>query len=290
MNTNARLRQLLKEPGIIVAPGCYDPLTAKLIEHMGFPCAYLSGASVVNTNLAMPDIGLITMTEMVTVAKNVASAVKIPVIADMDTGYGSALTIQRAVREFENAGLAAVHIEDQPMAKRCGHFAGKWVVPAEEMMQRVRAAVEARRDPNFVIIARTDAIASEGLEAAIERGRRYAAAGADVLYMEAPRTVEEIRAMPPALPVPVLIGQPDQGLSPLVPTRELEAMGVKIAIYPSSIRLMMMGATFEVLQELKEVGTTKRMIPRMGNNELLQELLGTPKAFDVLGKYSIPDC
>ncbi|MBI4536815.1 MAG: oxaloacetate decarboxylase [candidate division NC10 bacterium] len=289
MKASARLRQLLKEPGIIVAPGCYDPLTARFIQHMGFQCAYLSGASTVIANLAMPDLGIITMTEMVTIARNVANAVEIPVIADMDTGFGSALNIRRAVREFESAGLAAVHIEDQPMAKRCGHFAGKSVVSTEEMVQRVRAAVEARRDPDFVIIARTDAIAVEGLESAIERGRRYAEAGAEVLYMEAPRTIEEIRALPPALPIPVLIGQPDQGLSPLVPTRELEAMGVKVAIYPSSIRLMMMGAAFEVLEELKKTGTSKRLLSRMGDNELLQAMIGVPEAFELLDRYAVQE-
>ncbi|MBI3967608.1 MAG: oxaloacetate decarboxylase [Chloroflexi bacterium] len=286
MRASSKLRRLLTEPGIIVAPGCYDALTARLIQHAGFKCAYMSGGSTSATYLGMPDIGLITMTEMTTVGRNIALAVDIPVFGDMDTGFGAPINVRRAVREFESTGLAGVHIEDQITEKHCGHMAGKALVSVDEMVQKIRAAVEARQDPDFVLIARTDAIPVEGLESALERGRRYAQAGADVLYMEAPTSVDEIRAMPPALPAPILIGQPENGVTPFLTPRELEALGVKIVTYPRSIRLMMVRGALDALHEIQEHGTTRRLAGRMVHDEELQLIIGTPEASELNARYS----
>lgn len=289
MSASTKLRQLLREPGIIVAPGCYDALTARLIEHAGFKAAYMSGGSTSATYIAAPDVGLITKTEITEVARKIALAVDIPVFGDMDTGYGSPVYVRRAMRDFENTGLAGVHIEDQVVEKHCGHMADKELISADEMVQKIRACVDARQDPDFVLIARTDAIAVEGLNAAIERGRRYAEAGADVLYMEAPRTVEEIRAMPPALPAPILIGQPESGVTPFLTPQEFEALGVKIVTYPRSIRLMMLKGALDVLREIRERGTTERLTDRMAHDEELQEIIGTHALADLAERYSVPE-
>jgi 2-methylisocitrate lyase-like PEP mutase family enzyme len=287
MRASTRLRQMLEEPGIIVAPGCFDALTAKLIQDVGFKAAYMSGGSTSATYLGMPDVGLITMTEMTTVARNIAVAVDIPVFGDMETGFGSPINVRRAMREYESTGLAGAHIEDQVAAKHCGHMAGKVLVSTDEMVQKIRAAVDARRDPDFVLIARTDAIAVEGLDSALDRARRYAEAGADVLYMEAPRSLEEISAMPPALPVPVLIGQPENGVTPLLTPKHLEGMGVKIVTYPRSVRLAMIKGALDVLQLIRADGLTEALSNRMVHDEVLQELIGTPEVDALSERYSV---
>jgi 2-methylisocitrate lyase-like PEP mutase family enzyme len=278
MKPTTRLRQLLNQPGLIVAPGCYDPLSAKLIEYSGFECVYMSGGSFAAAYLGAPDLALTTMTELATVARNITMAVGIPVIGDMETGFGSVLTVRRAMREYENSGLAGAHIEDQTIAKHCGHMSGKKIVPVGEMVGRIRAAVDARRDPDFVVIARCDAIVVEGLEASIERANRYVDAGADVIYMESPRSVEELKAIPPAIPVPVLIGQPENGISPLLSHQELEAMGVRIVTHPRSLRLMMVRGALDVLAEIRRFGTTAALQHRMVEDDELQKVLGTHEA------------
>ncbi|MBI4536813.1 MAG: oxaloacetate decarboxylase [candidate division NC10 bacterium] len=287
MRASTKLRQLLKEPGIIVAPGCYDALTAKLIQHVGFKAAYMSGGSASAAYLGMPDVGLITMTEMTTVAHHIALAVDIPVFGDMDTGFGSPVYVRRAMREFEATGLAGVHIEDQITEKHCGHMAGKVLVSADEMVQKIRAAVDVRHDPDFVLIARTDAIAVEGVPGAIQRARRYAEAGADVLYMEAPRSVEEIRAVASGVPAPVLIGQPENGVTPVLPPQQLEEWGVKIVTYPRSIRLMAIKGALDVLKEIREEGVTTGLADRMVHDEVLQKIIGTPEIADLADRYSV---
>ena len=199
MKTTAKLRQLLRQPGIIVAPGAYDCLTARLIEREGFPAVYMTGAGTAVTRLGRPDLGFATLSEMVSNAAAIAATVSIPLIADADTGYGGALNVYRSVREYERAGVAAMHIEDQVFPKRCGHLDGKQVVPCEEMVVKLRAAVEARTDEDFVLIARTDALAVTGLDDTLRRCQAYAEAGADVLFVEAVRTHEEIAHVLPTL-------------------------------------------------------------------------------------------
>src|SRR5579875_3465951 len=201
MRTTTRLRSLLAGSDLIIAPGAYDGLSARLIAHSGFPAVYMTGFGTSASVLGMPDVGLLTMSEMVSRAAALAAVTgEVPLIADADTGYGNPLNVRRTVREYERAGVAGLHLEDQVWPKKCGHMEGKQVIPMEEMVQKVRAAVEAREDPDFVIIARTDAAAVLGFEEALRRGRAYREAGADVIFIEAPRTLEELRAIVQAFP------------------------------------------------------------------------------------------
>lgn len=193
MRTTTRLRKLLEGPRILLAPGAYDALSAKLIQQAGFEAVYMTGAGVTISLLGESDVGLTTMTEMVDQARRIVAATDLPVIADADTGYGNALNVMRTVREFERAGLAAIHLEDQAAPKKCGHFEGKRLVSAEEMAGKIAAAVEARRDTDFVLIGRVDARAIHGIEEAIRRGQIYRKAGADVIFIEAPASSEELR-------------------------------------------------------------------------------------------------
>src|SRR5947207_8862686 len=196
MRTTTRLRELLAGPELIVAPGAYDALSARLIVQAGFSVVYMTGFGTAASVLGQPDVGLLTMSEMVgRVAALAAVAGDVPLIADADTGYGNPISVRRTIQEYERTGVAALHIEDQVWPKKCGHMEGKQVIPMEEMVQKVRAAVDARRNPDFVIIARTDANAVNGLEDAMRRARAYRDAGADVLFIEAPRSVEELRTI-----------------------------------------------------------------------------------------------
>src|SRR5690606_31812713 len=188
----ARLRELLAGPGPVVAPGAYDALSARPVEQAGFDVVYMTGFGTTASLIGRPDVGLLSGTEMVDNARRIAAAVDVPVIADADTGYGNAINVVRTVQSYEQAGVAGVHIEDQVMPKKCGHMSGKAVIGADEMVGKIRAAVSARRDPDFVVIARTDAAAVEGLDAALERARAYAEAGADLLFVEAPTSEDDI--------------------------------------------------------------------------------------------------
>src|SRR5579884_2750249 len=201
MRTTTRLRELLAGPDLLVVPGAYDGLSARLIVQAGFPIVYMTGFGTAASVLGQPDVGLLTMSEMVARASALASVVgDLPLIADADTGYGNPLNVRRTIREYERAGVAGLHIEDQVWPKKCGHMEGKQVIPMEEMVQKVRAAVEARQDPDFVIIARTDAGAVLGFEEALRRARAYREAGADMLFIEAPRSLEELRAIVQTFP------------------------------------------------------------------------------------------
>ncbi|MEA2640962.1 MAG: 2,3-dimethylmalate lyase [Chloroflexota bacterium] len=230
-----RLRELLAAPGLVIAPGAYDALSARLIEQAGFGVVYMTGSGAANSMLGEPDLGLTTMTEMAGQATRICNATSLPVVADADTGYGGPLNVKRTVEEYERAGVAGLHIEDQTFPKRCGHFAGKTVVPVEEMVGRIRAACAARRDPGLVIIARSDAAAVEGLEAALVRGRAYVAAGADALFIEAPHSVDELRAIGAAFDVPLIANMVEGGRTPVVPAAELETMGFKLVLHAGAL-------------------------------------------------------
>jgi len=248
------LRELLSKGGLVVAPGAYSALTAKLIEAAGFHCLYMSGYCTAASLTGLPDLGLLTMTEMLGNVRALADATGIPLIADGDTGYGNALNVIRTVREYEKAGATAIHIEDQVWPKRCGHMQNKRVIPKEEMINKVRAAVDSRASQEFVIIARTDAIAVEGLAAAVDRLSAYAEAGADVLFADGQRTMEHIREVPKQLAgKPCLIN-----LGPLTPplsVAELENLGYAIAIYPSLCIGPAVLAIQDALARFKEEGT-----------------------------------
>jgi carboxyvinyl-carboxyphosphonate phosphorylmutase len=274
MKATAKLRQLLREPGIIVAPGAYDCLTAKLIEREGFPALYMTGAGTSLTRLGKPDLGFATLSEMVSNAAAMASTVSIPLIADADTGYGGSLNVYRTVREYEKAGVAAMHIEDQVFPKRCGHLDGKQVVAAEDMVIKLRAAVEARSDEDFVLIARTDALAVTGLDDTLRRCHAYAEAGADVLFVEAVRTREEIERVAREISVPLLYNFVEHGKSPLLSVAELQRLGFKMVIFPGSIMLAVLPLVREILGAIKRHGTTEALLGRMTNVVELFEIMG----------------
>jgi 2,3-dimethylmalate lyase len=282
MQATAKLRQLLREPGIIVAPGAYDCLTAKLIEGQGFPAVYMTGAGTALTRLGKPDLGFATLSEMVSNAAAIAATVSVPLIADADTGYGGSLNVYRTVREYERAGVAALHLEDQVFPKRCGHLDGKQVISTEEMAVKLRAAVEARSDEDFVLIARTDALAVTGLDDTLRRCRVYAEAGADVLFVEAVRTREEIERVVREVNVPLLYNFVEHGKSPLLPVPELQRLGFKMVIFPGSIMLAVLPLVHEILGAIKEHGTTAALLGRMTNVVALFETMGLSEmlAFD----------
>jgi len=226
-----RFRAMLAADGIIVAPGVYDGLTATLVARTGFSAAYMTGAGT-SVARGYPDYGLITMTEMVANADVICGAVDIPVIADADTGYGNELNVTRTVREFERAGVAGIHIEDQGFPKKCGHLDDKEIIPLDAYTAKIRAAAAARTDPDFVIIARTDARAVEGFEAAVKRSNAALDAGADMIFLEAPQTVEELAAVPKEVRGPCLFNYVEGGKTPTIDMARAEAMGFKLAILP----------------------------------------------------------
>lgn len=259
MNPRKVFRQLLQRSRLLVAPGCFDGLSARLVEAAGFEAAYLSGGAVARS-MGIPDIGLVSLSEILDRARQVAAAVRIPVIADADTGYGNAINLVRAVREFEQTGVAAIHLEDQITPKRCGHLEGKEVVPLAEMEKKIDAALATRSDPDFAIIARTDARAVLGLDEAIRRGRALFKAGADVVFVEAPQSEAELRQIGSALSgVPLLVNMFKGGKTPLVPATQIEEMGYRIAIYPSDTQRAAIHAMQKALACLKDQGSTEQM-------------------------------
>ena len=259
MNSRQLLKQLFKRDRLLVAPGCFDGLSARLVEEAGFEAAYLSGGAVARS-MGMPDIGLVTMSEVIERAAQVVAAVKIPIIADADTGYGNAVNLVRSVREFERTGVAAIHIEDQITPKRCGHLDGKEVIPLAEMEKKLQAALASRSDPEFSIIARTDARGVHGLDDALRRGRAFAELGVDAVFVEAPQSEAELEEIPRALPgVPLLVNVFKGGKTPMLPVERLQQMGYRIAIYPSETQRAAIHAMRQALGLLKREGTTEKM-------------------------------
>jgi 2-methylisocitrate lyase-like PEP mutase family enzyme len=250
MTPTRMLRELLNAGGMIRAPGVYDGITGKLAEQAGFPCLYMTGAGT-SMSHGYPDFGLLTLTEMAANAAKIARAVGVPVIADADTGYGNELNVTRTVREYERGGVAGLHIEDQVMPKRCGHLDGKELVSREEFVAKIRAAVAARTDPDFVVIARTDARAGEGLDEAVARVNAALEAGADVAFVEAAASMDEVAAIPRLVRGPCLLNIVVAGKTPDIALGDAEAMGYRIAIMPSLLLSTVMTACDAVLQALK---------------------------------------
>ena len=258
----ARLRALLESGETIVAPGAFDPLAARLVEEAGFPAVYMTGFGTSAALLGRPDVGLLTMTEMADNARRIADCVDIPVIADADTGYGNALNVIRTVGAYEAAGVAAIHLEDQVAPKKCGHMDGKMVIPAGEMAQKIRAAVAARTRPDFVIIARTDARAVEGLERALDRARLYREAGADALFIEAVMSQDEAAEAARAFPdVPLLFNWAEGGKTPPISLDRLRELGYRIVIFPISTLLAATAAMRRILGEIARSGTPRPSWP-----------------------------
>ena len=286
MRPTTRLRRMLSEPGIIVAPGAYDCLTAKIIEREGFPAVYMTGAGTSVCRLGMPDLGLASVSEMTANAADIAASVGVPVIADADTGYGGTLNVRRTIRQYERAGVAAVHIEDQESPKRCGHLDDKRVVPTEEMVRRLRAAVDARTDDDFVIIARTDALAVTDWDDTMARCEAYLEAGADVLFVEALRTPEQAARVARTFDVPMLYNFIETGKSPRLSASELEEMGYKIVIFPVSAFTMVAEMVTRLMRELKECGTTERMLDNMIALEECFDLVGMREMLSIDAAYA----
>ncbi len=274
MRPTTRLRQLLAEPGIIVAPGAYDCLTATIIQQAGFPAVYMTGAGTSVARLGYPDLALATLTEMLANAASIAEVVDLPIIADADTGYGGILNVQRTVRQYERTGVAAIHLDDQEFPKRCGHLDNKRVIATGDMVQKIKAAVDARRDPDFTIIVRTDALAVTGWDDTMRRCEDYIKAGADALFVEALRTPEDAQRAARSFDVPLLYNYVETGKSPLIPAPELERMGFKIAIFPATALLTVCRVVGNVMRELKQLGST---------SHLLDNMAGLEECFNVVG-------
>jgi methylisocitrate lyase len=269
-----RLRGLLARPQILVVPGAFDALSAKLIERAGFDAVYMTGAGTVNALTGLPDIGLLSVTEMALNAAYLASAVRIPVFADADTGYGNALNVMRTVRSYEQARLAGLHIEDQVSPKRCGHVAGKECVPLDEMVGKIRAAVAARSDPEFVIIARTDSRAPLGFDEAVKRGRAYAEAGADIVFPEALQTKQEFAAYAREVRTPLLANMTEFGKTPYLTVKEFEELGYRIVIFAVSAMRVALKAMEAFYADLKRTGTQTGWLDRMMTRAELYDLIG----------------
>ena len=284
----ARLRELLDSGQTIVAPGAFGPLAARLVEEAGFSAVYMTGFGASAALLGRPDVGLLTMTEMADNAGRIAACVDIPVIADADTGYGNPLNVIRTVGAYEAAGVAGIHIEDQVAPKKCGHMEGKLVIPAEEMAEKVRAAVEARTQREFVIIARTDARAVEGLERSLQRGRMYRDAGADVLFIEALTSEAEAEQAVRAFPgVPLLFNWAEGGKTPPISLDRLKELGYRIVIFPISTLLAATGAMRRILQEIAAAGTPATAMREMPTFAEFVDFIGLPEVREAEQRYAV---
>jgi 2-methylisocitrate lyase-like PEP mutase family enzyme len=257
----AALRRLLASEGPVIAPGVYDALTARLVERAGFPALFVSGAGVSASLLGRPDLGFLTMTESLTQTRNIVSATDLPVIADCDTGYGSPVSVTRTIAEYEAAGVAGLFIEDQVEPKRCGHFEGKSVVSTSAMKQKLRAAIDTRCNPDLVIIARTDARATEGLDEAIARMHAYADAGADMVFIEAPHSEGELEAISRAAPVPLMVNLVEGGKTPLLTAARLAELDFKLVTYSGTLQKVAIHAMQKALAHLADFDDVEGLFP-----------------------------
>jgi len=289
MPVTTRLRELLAQLELLVAPGAYDALSARLVAQAGFPAVYMTGFGTAASVLGQPDVGLLTMSEMVSRAAALAAVVgDRPLIADADTGYGNPINVRRTIREYERVGVAAVHIEDQVWPKKCGHLEGKQVIPTDEMVQKIRAAVDARQDPDFVIIARTDANAVYGLEDALRRGRAYREAGADVIFIEAPRSIVELQAIAQTFPdVPLLYNWAESGKTPLLSLEEIHTLGFKLVIFPVSMLFAATQALLGLLEVLKQGQTPTAFAERMVTFSRFTDQIGLPDIQALERRYGV---
>ena len=286
-NPGALLRNLLSRQEPLMAPGAFDGLSARLIEEAGFDAVYMTGFGAAASVLGRPDVGLLTMTEMVEHARQISQAVSpLPVIADADTGYGNPISVIRTVQQYELAGVAAIHIEDQVAPKKCGHMAGKEVIPRQEMVAKIEAAVAARRSSDFVIIARTDARAVEGLDAALDRAKSYRDAGADVLFIEAPEGIEEIERVAKTFSdVPLLYNWAEGGKTPPLTYEQIKSLGFRIVIFPVGALLSAAQAIRTVLKSLREEGTPLGVMDKMIPFQEFLNFIGLPEVQQLELKY-----
>ncbi len=276
----ARLKALLDGDGPVVAPGAFNALFAKLIENAGFPAVYLSGAGVANSLLGQPDLGIFTQTEIVNLADHVCQAVDVPVICDGDTGYGGVHNVARTIRLYERAGVAAIQLEDQAFPKKCGHFEGKVVVSAEDMVQRIYAAQDARSDDDgILIIARTDARAPLGLDEAIDRAHRYGEAGADLIFVEAPQTEDELERVGRELSdYRLMANMVEFGKTPLLPATRLAELGFSFIIHPGALTRTLVPVAQQMLADLRDEGSTLGWLDKMATFNEVNDIVGLGEA------------
>lgn len=284
-----KLRELLRRDEALMAPGAFDPMAAKLVERAGFEAVYMTGGGTALARVGMPDVGLITMSEMVQNAAAIAEAVHIPLIADADTGYGNQLNVRRTVREYERAGVAGIHLEDQVFPKKCGHLLGKRLIPIEEAVQKIRAAVDVRQDPDFLIIARCDALLVAGMEEAVRRGQAYLQAGADMLFIESPRTMEEIETIPRRLKGMHLFNMASSGKTPFLSVKDVTRLGFKLMILPNFATLAAIKAMREVLAEIKATGTAAGVLDRCASFQEFFDLAGLSEVQQLEARFGLPD-
>ena len=285
----SRISALLEKERTLIFPGVYDALSAKLVERAGFPLTFISGYSVAATHLGLPDFGYLTQTEMVSTARRVCASVKIPIIIDADTGYGNALNVIRTVNELIEAGAAGMFLEDQVWPKRCGHMKGKRVIPADEHVQKIRAAVDARDKRDFFIVARTDARQVNSIEDAIARCQRYKEAGADALFVEAPRSKEELARIAKELPAPLVANMLEGGVTPLLTKDELEKIGFQLIVCPLTALYASAKAMQDMFTLIKTAGTTKDALDRLLPFKQFNDLIGLDDYYASDEKYKPKD-
>ncbi|KER07135.1 Methylisocitrate lyase protein [Marine Group I thaumarchaeote SCGC AAA799-E16] len=279
------LRSMLKSNKPVVIPGVYDAIGAKIAEKVGFDAMFQTGYGTSATLFGMPDYGFIGATETVDNARRICRAVKVPVIVDSDTGYGNALSVWKLVKELESAGASGIFLEDQRWPKRCGHMQGKEVVSQEEYTEKLGAAIDARESKDFIIVARTDARATEGLDAAIERGLQNKKTGADAIFVEAPRTIEEMKQIGKSIKAPLVANMIEGGATPISSAQQLHKMGFKIILYPLSVLFANTFATMNILQELKNTGTTSKYKNKVVNFDQFNDLVELSKFRKMEKKY-----
>jgi len=272
------IRKLLQDKSKpLIIPGVYDAIGAKIAEKVGFEAMFQTGYGTSATLFGMPDYGFIGSTETVDNARRICRAVSVPVIVDADTGYGNALSVWKLVQELENAGASGIFLEDQRWPKRCGHMQGKEVVPIDEYAEKLQAALDARSNKNFIIVARTDARATEGLDKAIERGLYYKKVGADVIFVEAPKTIQEMKKIGSAIDAPLVANMIEGGATPISSETKLHEMGFKIILYPLSVLFSNTYATLQILRELKRSGTTRKLNKKLVNFDQFNDLVELKK-------------
>jgi 2-methylisocitrate lyase-like PEP mutase family enzyme len=284
----ARLRRLLERPEPLILPGVADALTARLAAGAGFEAVYATGAGIANTLLGLPDLGLTTMTDVLGQVERICDAVDLPVVADIDTGFGNAIHARRAIRAFERAGVAAVQIEDQVFPKRCGHFEGTEVIGRDEMLGKLQAVLDARLDPSVLVIARTDALASEGFDAAVERALAYADAGADAIFVEAPTDRDQLAELPRRIATPLVANVVEGGRTPQLAAAELGALGYRIVLFANTAMRIAAAAVRDAFGELRRTGDSAALVERMLSWDERQALVGLAEIEALERRYAGP--
>lgn len=285
MDAAKKMRELFETKKLVVAPGAHDALTAKIIGKLGFDTVYMTGYGQSASHLGRPDVGLMTMSEMVARAANIVEASGVPVIADADTGFGNAVNVMRTVREYEKAGVAVIQLEDQVLPKKCGHMVGRQVVPLEEMVGKIKAAVDARTNPDLMIMARTDSRTIHGIDVAIERGIAFKEAGADIIFVESPESVEEMRLINQRIPTYTLANMVEGGRTPMLTNNELQDLGYNLVIYPTASVYMTTKSMVTLWKALKRDGTTANMMSEMVTFEEFNDMIGLAEIREIERKY-----